>query len=61
VTPSIGALRRDRRRELEAVAEIPIGRRVLARVGLKRADHGSNLAAVDFGETVLSVRFSATL
>lgn len=60
-TPSIGALRRDDRRELEAVAEIPVGRRVLARVGLKRADNDSNLAAVDFAETVLSVGFNATL
>jgi hypothetical protein len=34
---------------------------VLARVGLKRADNDSNLAAVDFGETVLSVGFNATL
>ena len=61
VTPSIGALRRDDRRELEAVAEIPVGRRVLARVGVKRADNESNLAAVDFAETVLSVGFNATL
>jgi hypothetical protein len=61
VTPSIGAVRRDERRELEAVAEIPLGQRVVARVGLKRADNDSNLSAVDFGETVLSVRFNATL
>lgn len=61
VTPSLGALRRDERRELEATAEIPVGRRVLARVGLKRADNESNLSAVDFGETVLSVEFNATL
>ena len=60
-TPSIGALRRDDRRELEALAEIPVGRRGLARVGIKRADNESNLPAVDFAETVLSVGFSATL
>ena len=61
VTPSIGALRRDARRELEVVAEIPAGRRVLTEVGVKRADNDSNLAAIDFAETVLSVGFSATL
>ena len=61
VTPSIGELRRDDRRELEAVAEIPIGRRLLARVGVKRADNESNLASVDFSETVLSVGFNGTL
>lgn len=61
VTESISALRRDDRRELETVAEIPVGRRVHARVGLKRAENESNLPAVDFGETVLSVGFSATL
>jgi hypothetical protein len=61
VTPSIGSLRRDDRRELEMVAEIPAGRRVVTRVGVKRADNDSNLAAVDFAETVLSVGFSATL
>jgi hypothetical protein len=61
MTPSIGAARRDDRRELEAVVEIPMGRRVLARVGVKRADNDSNLAAVDFAETVLSVGLNATL
>jgi hypothetical protein len=61
VTPSIGALRRDDRREFEALAEVPVGRRVLARIGVKRADNESNLTAVDFGETVLSVGFNATL
>jgi hypothetical protein len=61
VTESIAALRRDERRELETVAEIAVGRRVLARVGLKRAENESNLPAVDFAETVLSVGFSATL
>lgn len=61
VTPSIGALRRDARRDLEIVAEIPAGQRVLTRVGVKRADNDSNLEAVDFAETVWSVGFSATL
>lgn len=61
VTPSIGALRRDDRRELETVAEMPVGRRVVARVGLKRADNESNLPAIDFAETVLSIGFNATL
>ena len=61
VTPSIGVLRRDDRRELEVLAEIPLGTRVLARVGIKRADNESNLPSVDFAETVFSVEFTATL
>ena len=61
VTASIGALRRDDRLELEVLAEIPVGRRVLTRVGIKRADNESNLPSVDFAETVLSVEFTATL
>jgi hypothetical protein len=61
VTPSIGLLRRDERHELEAVAELPMGSRVIARLGVKRADNESNLPAIDFAETVLSVGFSATL
>jgi hypothetical protein len=60
-TASIGAPRRDDRRELEVLAEIPLGQRVLTRVSLKRADNQSNLPSVDFAETVLSVEFSATL
>jgi hypothetical protein len=61
VTPSIGELRRDDRRELGLVAEIPVGRRVVARIGIRRADNESNLSSVDFAETVASVAFSATL
>jgi len=60
-TPSIGQLRRDDRRELETTAEIPTGKRLVTRISLKRADNDSNLPAVDFAETVLSVEFSATL
>jgi hypothetical protein len=60
-TASIGALRRDDRREIEVLAEIPLGRRVLTRVGIKRADNESNLPSVDFAETVISVEFTATL
>jgi hypothetical protein len=61
VTASIGALRRDDRRELEAVAELPTGKRVVARFGIKRAANESNLPAIDFAETVFSVGFNATL
>jgi hypothetical protein len=61
VTASVGAPRRDDRRELEVLAEIPVGQRVLARIGIKRADNESNLPSVDFAETVISVEFTATL
>lgn len=61
VTPSLGEVRRDDRRELGAVADIPLGPRVLARIGVRRADNESNLAGVDFAETVVSISFNATL
>lgn len=61
VTPSLGELRHDERLELAAMAEIPIGERVLAQVGIRRADNESNLPTVDFTETVVSVAFNATL
>ena len=61
VTPSIGELRRDDRRELGVVAEIPFGKRVVARIDVKRADNESNLPSVNFAETVGSVSFSAKL
>ncbi len=60
-TASIGAPRRDDRGEIEVLAEIPVGPRVLTRVSLKRADNESNLPSVDFAETVFSVEFTATL
>jgi hypothetical protein len=61
VTAAIGTLRRDDRGEIEVLAEIPVGQRVLTRVGIKRADNDSNLPSVDFAETVFSVEFTATL
>jgi hypothetical protein len=61
VTPSIGELRRDDRRELSVVAEIPVGKRVVTRIDVRRADNESNLPSVDFAETVASVGFSAKL
>jgi hypothetical protein len=60
-TASIGALRRDDRGEIEVLAEIPLARRVLTRVSIKRADNESNLPSVDFAETVFSVEFTAAL
>lgn len=61
VTPSIGELRRDDRRELGIVAEIPTGEHIVTRIGIRRADNDSNLPSVDFAETVSSVEFSAKL
>jgi len=61
VTPSIGELRRDDRRELSVVAEIPVGKRVVTRIDVRRADNESNLPSVNFAETVASVAFSAKL
>ncbi|HVJ30785.1 MAG TPA: hypothetical protein VNA66_10800 [Gammaproteobacteria bacterium] len=61
VTPSIGALRRDDRLELGIVAEIPTGKHVVTRIGVRRADNDSNLPSVDFAETVSSVELSAKL
>jgi hypothetical protein len=61
VTASIGTPRRDDRGEIEVLAEIPVGQRVLTRIGIKRADNESNLPSVDFAETVVSVEFTATL
>jgi hypothetical protein len=61
VTPALGELRRDDRRELGLVIEIPAGQRVVTRIGIKRADNESNLASVDFAETAASVAFSAKL
>jgi hypothetical protein len=61
LTPSIAEPRRDDRRELGLLAEIPVGTRVLTRIGVRRADNESNLPGVDFAETVVSVAFNATL
>ncbi len=61
VTPSIGELRRDDRRELGVVVEIPFRKRVVARIDVKRADNESNLPSVNFAETVGAVSFSAKL
>ena len=60
VTPSIGALRRDSRYQVEALLEVPVTERVLATVGYKRADNRSNLPSVDFAENVWSATFGAT-
>ena len=61
VTPSIGELRRDDRRQLGLTVEIPAGQRVVMRIAVRRADNKSNLASVDFAETVGSIAFSAKL
>ena len=61
VTPSIGELRRDDRRELGLVAEVPVGQRVVTRITVRRTDNESNLPSVDFAETVTSLSFSAKL
>jgi hypothetical protein len=60
ITPSIGAIRRDERLQFEASAELPLGQRVVAMLGYQRADNESNLAAVDFGESVASLEFRAS-
>jgi hypothetical protein len=61
VTPSIGAVRRDDRLELGLLMEIPVGKRVVTRISIRRADNESNLPSVDFAETVSSIAFSAKL
>ena len=61
VTPSIGELRRDNRRQLGLTVEIPAGQRVVMRIAIRRADNESNLASVDFAETVGSIAFGAKL
>lgn len=58
-TLSIGERRNDRRYQLEVTGDLPIGDRVIASMGYKRADNRSNLPAVDFDEDVLSVNFRA--
>ena len=58
-TPSIGAPRRDDRRQLEVSLELPIGARTTAQLVYEHANNDSNLPSVDFAEDVLSVRFRA--
>jgi hypothetical protein len=59
-TLSIGAPRRDDRRQLEASIDTPVGQRAVAQIGYKYADNASNLPSVDFDEHVLAVSFNAT-
>lgn len=58
-TPSIGAPRRDDRRQLEVSLDVPLGERTSAQVQYEHADNGSNLPSVDFAENVVSVKFRA--
>jgi uncharacterized protein (PEP-CTERM system associated) len=60
-TLSIGAPRRDDRRQLEASLDVPMTERVTAQITYTYADNRSNLPSVDFDENVLSVSFSAAL
>jgi hypothetical protein len=56
-TPSIGAPRRDDRRQLEVSLDVPLGERTIAQVQYEHANNGSNLPSVDFAEDVLSLKF----
>lgn len=58
-TPSIGAARRDDRRQLELSLDVPLAERTTAQVQYEHADNGSNLPSVDFAENVLMLKFRA--
>lgn len=58
-TLSIGEQREDDRYQFEALAELPLGERVLATFSYRHADNQSNLPSLDFVENVYSVEFSA--
>jgi hypothetical protein len=58
-TQSIGAPRRDDRRQFELSLDVPLGQRTTAQVVYEHADNSSNLPSVDFAEDVLSLKFRA--
>lgn len=56
ITPSISALREDKRHRFNAEVEVPIGKALFARVNAEYGDFQSNLPAADFNQTVVSAR-----
>lgn len=56
ITPSIGALREDKRHRFNAEIEVPFGKALFARLNAEYGDFQSNLPAADFNQTVVSAR-----
>lgn len=56
ITPSIGALREDKRHRFNAELEIPFGKALFGRLNAEYGDFQSNLPAADFNQTVVSAR-----
>jgi hypothetical protein len=56
ITPSIGALREDKRHRVNAEIEVPFGKALFGRLNAEYGDFQSNLPAADFNQTVVSAR-----
>jgi hypothetical protein len=56
ITPSIGALREDKRHRFNAELETPLGKALFVRLNAEYGDFQSNLPAADFNQTVVSAR-----
>ncbi|HBK92453.1 MAG TPA: hypothetical protein DDZ68_12365 [Parvularcula sp.] len=56
ITPSISALREDKRHRFNAEIEVPLGKALFTRLNAEYGDFQSNLPAADFNQTVVSAR-----